>query len=84
MVEKSFSCHLCQASFSHSFNLKRHQRVHTGEKPYSCPQCEKRLSRQYQLNVHLKIHMGETVHTVGRGSQRSYLRIHQQKNHSTV
>ncbi|XP_055765074.1 uncharacterized protein LOC129841005 isoform X2 [Salvelinus fontinalis] len=82
--EKAFSCHLCPASFSRLSNLKRHQRVHTGEKPYSCPQCAKRFSHHHNMKVHLKVHTGEAnVKTHQRRfSEKSYLRIHQLKNHS--
>jgi KRAB domain-containing zinc finger protein len=70
--------------FAQAGDMKKHQRVHTGEKSYSCTQCEKRFSRQ----DHMKVHTGERpfacTHCGKRFSERRYLRIHQQKNHSTL
>nr|ACI67886.1 Gastrula zinc finger protein XlCGF49.1 [Salmo salar] len=50
-------------------------------------QCEQRFSHQHQLKRHLKVHTGERpftcTHCGKRFSEKSYLRIHQQKMHTT-
>ncbi|CDQ82332.1 unnamed protein product [Oncorhynchus mykiss] len=50
------------------------------------PQCENSFSHHYQLKMHLKVHTGERLftcmHCGKRFSERSYLRIHQQKMHT--
>eukprot|EP00035_Acanthoeca_spectabilis_P015896 m.319960 g.319960 ORF g.319960 m.319960 type:complete len:538 (+) comp16448_c0_seq24:2306-3919(+) len=57
---KSRNCHPtpcpdCGRVFNSASNLKRHQRVHTGERPYMCINCNKPFANSSNRNKHILV-----------------------------
>ncbi|EHB05281.1 Zinc finger protein 154 [Heterocephalus glaber] len=60
--ERSYICHQCGKSFSKSYSLNDHWRVHTGEKPYECGECGKSFRQSSSLIQHRRVHTGVRPH----------------------
>ena len=56
---KYFQCRICEKSFNRKYNLKKHERIHTGEFPFECQTCKKKFNQKHQLQAHERIHTGE-------------------------
>ncbi|KAH8289670.1 hypothetical protein KR054_009013 [Drosophila jambulina] len=54
--ERDLVCSLCQATFSHPVNYKKHLASHSSIKPFSCHICKKLFGRQENRDVHLFVH----------------------------
>ena len=50
------SCSYCPATFKSNTDLKRHERIHTGEKPFSCKICNKQFNRKGNMEKHTLTH----------------------------
>uniref|UniRef100_A0A8C7LHF5 C2H2-type domain-containing protein n=1 Tax=Oncorhynchus kisutch TaxID=8019 RepID=A0A8C7LHF5_ONCKI len=45
-------CPICGKTFSRGADMKRHQKIHTGERPFQCLQCKKRFLYHFDLRRH--------------------------------
>uniref|UniRef100_A0A8C4QEQ0 C2H2-type domain-containing protein n=1 Tax=Eptatretus burgeri TaxID=7764 RepID=A0A8C4QEQ0_EPTBU len=47
-------CSTCSQAFSHSSNLSKHKKIHTGVKPFKCSTCSKAFSHSSNLSKQKK------------------------------
>lgn len=78
--EKSFTCNICNASFSRKYTLTKHLRTHTNVKPFTCDICSMSFSQKYPMTQHLRMHSNEKPFTCNicnkAFSRKGYLTQH--------
>ncbi|XP_064463844.1 zinc finger protein 596-like [Ornithodoros turicata] len=52
--KETHRCRFCSYSSYHKPNVKKHERIHTGERPYVCQACFRGFSEQSNLYRHLR------------------------------
>ena len=83
--EKPHLCSECGKSFTRRFNLKLHEKLHTGERPHSCPECGLSFTSTSHLMVHQRIHTGERpyrCHVCGKGFAMSSKCLEHERTHT--
>ncbi|XP_064092608.1 protein tramtrack, beta isoform-like isoform X19 [Macrobrachium nipponense] len=80
-----YQCSFCQYTSPLRCNVKRHERVHTGEKPFQCPHCNFCCTQNSDLKKHIRVHTGEKPFACDvcpyRSSRKERLRSHVLSHH---
>ena len=76
-----YRCAFCPKEFKKPYQLREHERVHTGERPFKCDVCSKSFNRRWTLDNHRRIHSGRREYTCkecGKSfTQSCHLRVHE-------
>lgn len=80
--KREFPCTVpgCGKKFSRTDELKRHNRIHTGDKPYKCEKCQRSFSRSDHLRTHMRTHTGEKPYKC-RYCVKAFARSDERKRH---
>lgn len=62
VVQRPFTCHICEAKFAKHTHLSFHLKIHSSTKQHSCKVCGKRFARAEQLTNHANTHSGLKPH----------------------
>ena len=84
-IRKPYQCKSCPKCFKYPFDLKRHERFHTGVKPFQCKTCSKAFYQSSDYKRHERTHTGERpfqCKTCLKGFRQKYhLQVHK-KTHT--
>ena len=91
-LEKTYECAQCPAKFARRDELKRHQKIHSGDRPLDCPYCDKRFMRSDHRTTHIRTHTGEKPYrctecdkSFARSDEKSrHMRVHNRTDVVTV
>ncbi|XP_067014685.2 zinc finger protein 12 isoform X2 [Anabrus simplex] len=86
VLERRFTCNLCQRSFFSKNQVRSHMRWHSAERPYKCSSCSLSFQVKASLIGHQRVHTRECVyqcHICGimflhANGLRRHLRYHSQ------
>ena len=56
------TCHLCQRTYTRTYNLHSHMRYHNNERPYSCGACDRSFTRKSDMERHQSQHNSGKQH----------------------
>jgi len=74
----------CDRNFTTLANMKRHEKLHSGEKPFTCTHdaCHKSFARKYDLKVHSRTHTKEKPYQCAlSGCGKRFSRVSSMREH---